>query len=118
MDLEKIFEELKSILKKYERKLVTVKDQPGNYYLNTPASESNKEEFFGATQIKKNYVSFHLMPIYCFPSLADEISEELRKKMQGKSCFNFKKLDDELFRQLAELTKKSIELYIEKGKVK
>jgi len=30
----------------------------------------------------------------------------LKKRMQGKSCFNFKTVDDKLFRELARLTDK------------
>jgi hypothetical protein len=49
--------------------------------------------FFGAAQIKKNYVSFYLMPVYMFmfPKLLDNISPELKKHMQGKSCFTSRK---------------------------
>ncbi len=51
--------------------------------------------FFGAAVIKKNYVSFHLMPVYVHPDLLEGISDGLRKRMQGKSCFNFKALDED-----------------------
>jgi hypothetical protein len=60
-------------------------------------------------QIKKNYVSYHLMPVYMYPDLLDSISPELKKHMQGKSCFNFKKMDETLFLELDELTRHSIE---------
>jgi len=67
--------------------------------------------FFGAAQIKKNYVSFYLMPVYMFPELLKGISPELKKHMQGKSCFNFKKVDPELFKELTKLTKLSVEKF-------
>jgi hypothetical protein len=35
----------------------------------------------------------------------DEISPELKKRMQGKSCFNFSEPDERLFKELARLTK-------------
>jgi hypothetical protein len=53
----------------------------------------------------KNYVSFHLFPVYVFPDLLDGISETLRARMQGKSCFNFRAPDAVLFQELAALTK-------------
>ena len=59
---------------------------------------------FAAVRIGKNYVSFHLLPVYMNPRLQQTISPELKKRMQGKACFNFKTVDEELFRQLAELT--------------
>jgi len=68
----------------------------GNYYLEIPYSDRYKREvFFGAAQVKKNYVSFHLMPVYLFPDLLDDLPELLDKRMQGKSCFNFKTLDED-----------------------
>jgi len=33
------------------------------------------------------------------------MSPELKKRMQGKSCFNFKEVDEKLFKELARLTK-------------
>jgi len=62
--------------------------------------------WFGAVQTRKSYVSYHLMAVYAFPDLLDGLSPELRKRMQGKSCFNFKAVDDKLFRELAKLTDK------------
>jgi hypothetical protein len=32
------------------------------------------------------------------------IPPELKKRMQGKTCFNFAEIDPALFRQLADLT--------------
>ncbi len=105
-----IFEQLKQILQPYESKLVLEADTPDNYSLNTPYSEKfRKEVFFGAVQIKKNYVSFHLMPVYMFPDLLETLSPPLRKRMQGKSCFNFSKADGPLFEELAALTQRSVE---------
>ena len=51
------------------------------------------------------------MPIYMFPELLDETSDALRKHMQGKSCFNFTKVDEPLFAELAELTRQGIDRY-------
>ena len=112
MSENKVFDDLKSILEAYESSLVVVHDKPKNYYLNTPVTKENKKgEFFGATQIKKNYVAFHLMPVYCFPELLDEVSDELKKCMQGKSCFNFKKQEDTLFEELKALVETCIDKY-------
>jgi len=102
---DNIFAQLKKILSKHEKKLQVKIDKPGNYYLEAPPSEKNKKElFFGAVQIKKNYVSYHLMPVYLYPELLKDASPELKKRMQGKSCFNFKAVDKDLFKQLDALT--------------
>jgi hypothetical protein len=104
-----IFEQLKSILLPYESHLIVVQNSPGNYSLNTPFSEKyRKEIFFGAVQIKKNYVSYYLMPVYMYPDLLTGMSDGLRQRMQGKSCFNFKTEDQALFTELAQLTQKSV----------
>jgi hypothetical protein len=107
-DFPLIFEQLKSILKPYEKGLTVKADAMNAYYLEGPFSEKWKKElFFGSAQIKKNYVSFYLMPVYMYPDLLKNISPELRKHMQGKSCFNFKKVEPELFMELKELTDKA-----------
>ena len=60
---------------------------------------------FGGVRRGKNYVSFYLMSVYACPELLRSMSPELRKRMQGKSCFNFKEVDEKLFQELATLTK-------------
>jgi hypothetical protein len=100
------FAELRKILAAHAKGLKVTADGPKGYSLNTPFSEKWKKElFFGAVQVMKNYVSFHLFPVYMFPDLLDGISEGLRARMQGKSCFNFRAPDAALFRELAALTK-------------
>jgi len=110
-DFPGVFEQLKNILKPHAPNLTITADTPNAYSLDGPYSEKwKKVVFFGAAQIKKNYVSFYLMPVYIYPDLLKNISPELKKHMQGKSCFNFKKVETELFKELAELTQKSVEL--------
>jgi hypothetical protein len=111
-DLHLVFEQLKNILRPYAGFLNLKADTSDSYYLDGPYSEKWKKElFFGSAQIKKNYVSFYLMPVYMYPDLLKDISPELKKHMQGKSCFNFRKVEPELFRELAELTKKGSERF-------
>jgi len=45
------------------------------------------------------------MSVYACPELLQSMSPELKKRMQGKSCFNFKEVDEKLFKELATLTK-------------
>ena len=118
MDSNTTFKKLKTILTQFESHLSVLHDKTDNYYLNTPTSESNKKPtFFGAVQIKKSYVAFHLMPIYYYPELLESISEELKNRMQGKSCFNFKEIDHILFTELNSLTKIAFEKYKALNKV-
>ena len=104
-DFPTVFEELKKILKSYAGKLTVTADTSTGYSLDGPYSEKWKKViYFGGAQIKKNYVSFYLMPVYIYPELLEEISPDLKKHMQGKSCFNFKKVEPALFQELEKLT--------------
>jgi hypothetical protein len=101
-----VFEELKKILQSHVPPLVATTDTPDNYYLNTvtPITGKHSPNFFAAAvQLRKNYVSYHLMPVYMYPDLLENISDRLKKRMQGKSCFNFTTVDEPLFAELAQL---------------
>ncbi|MCH9027268.1 MAG: hypothetical protein IIA05_09155 [Proteobacteria bacterium] len=113
-----VFENLKNIMTEFAGELVLVKNEPGNFHLDTKYIMKNKQPmFFGAVRITKSYVSYHLMPVYVFSELLSGISPELKRRMQGKSCFNFKSPDQELFRELAELTTAGYRRYKEAGYV-
>jgi hypothetical protein len=115
-DFPIVFEQLKRILQPYAQNLTVKTDTADTYYLDGPYSEKWKKElFFGSAQIKKNYVSFYLMPVYMYPELLRDISPELKKRMQGKSCFNFKKVEPGLFDELAMLTRKGAEKFREEN---
>lgn len=116
-EFELILSRLKDVLSPFVSELEMTKNSGTGVYLETRPKHGSKGEFFAAAEIKKNYVSFHLMPIYCFPELADAISPNLRKRMQGKSCFNFKKLEPELFEELSAHIKTGIERYRLEGKL-
>lgn len=101
------FASLSKILRKHAAGMSIKTDEPGNFYIELPAATPKaKPKFFGAVQAKKTYVSYHLMPVYEDPALLSGISDALRKKMQGKSCFNFTADDALLFKELDALTKK------------
>ncbi len=114
---QEVFDLLKLILSRHEKTLAIKVNTEQDYSLDTHhVNPSNKTPiFFGAVQIKKNYVSFHLMPIYACPDLLEGMSPELKKRMQGKSCFQFKKADKTLFKELEKLTESSLEKFRKKG---
>jgi hypothetical protein len=64
--------------------------------------------------VRKNYVSFHLMPVYVFPDLLDSAGE-LCARMQGKSCFNFRHLDNAQVQALDTLVRRGFERYAAEG---
>jgi hypothetical protein len=57
------------------------------------------------------------MPVYVNPKILNGISPELKKRMQGKSCFNFKKVNESLFKELAILTKEGFDYYEKNGMI-
>lgn len=69
--------------------------------------------WFGGVRRGKAYVSYHLMPVYTHADLAARIPPDLKKRMQGKSCFNFKVEDPALFTQLETLTRDAAAVYAE-----
>jgi hypothetical protein len=92
-EFKTVFDELKSILKPYAKKMDVAQDTDTYYLLNTRHIMKNKQPLcFGGVRLGKNYVSFYLMTVYASPDLLKAMSPELKKRMQGKSCFNFKKL--------------------------
>jgi hypothetical protein len=102
----KVFEELKSIFKPYAKKMDVSQDTDQCYMLNTRWIMKNKQPLcFGGVRLGKNYVSVYLMSVYASPDLLKNLSPELKKRMQGKSCFNFKEVDKKLFAELKTLTK-------------
>jgi len=115
-DFTTVFAELHKILAPYAAKLDTKKDDETELYVDTRHIQKNKKPlFFGAVQVKKAYVSFHLMPVYVKPELLASISPELKSRMQGKSCFNFAVVEPALFKELASVTKASYASYQEQG---
>lgn len=112
--LATVFAALREIMKPYAAKLETTTDTDTELYVNTRHVQKNgKPLFFGAVLVKKNFVGYHLMPVYVEPKLLDHVSPALRMRMQGKSCFNFTKVDPRLFQELSDLTRAAFEHYQE-----
>ena len=105
-DFAIVFARLKAIFKPYAKTMEVAADSQTYYLLNTRHIMKNKQPLcFGGARLGKNYVSFYLMSVYACPDLLTGMSPELKKRMQGKSCFNFKEVDEKLFKELAKLTK-------------
>lgn len=114
--MKEVFDALRAIMEPCARSLDIKHDEPGNFYVDTFHVQKNKKPlWFGGVQIKKNYVSYHLMPVYVNPRLLEGMSADLKKHMQGKSCFNFKTVDERLFIELASLTRLAQEDYRKEG---
>ena len=108
-DLPAIFARLKAILQPLVPPLRVEADSPAGYsLLANPTAKYPQGLFFGAVRVGKNYVSYYLMPVYVCPDLLDGLSTPLKKRMQGKSCFNFTTIDPGQVKELTVVTKRSV----------
>jgi hypothetical protein len=117
-EFQSIFAKLRKILRKHGGTLRVKEDTATCYCLEGNAGPAALRTWGGKVkrpripvawvQIGKAYVSYHLMPVYGNATLGDEMSKELKARMQGKSCFNFKSDDEALFNELEQLTVRGI----------
>ena len=116
-----VFAALKPLLRRQASRLVVQKDGPREYSLVTRAASPFRQHkgqpmWFGAVKIGKAYVSYHLMPLYMNPTLTKSLSPALKKRMQGKSCFNFTTAPDEtLLADLGKLTEAAVDQWARQG---
>lgn len=109
-EFARIFAVLKAVMAEQAGRLAVQENTSSEYSLatKTPSpfpQHKGQPMWFGAVKLGKAYVSFHLMPLYMSPALEKEISPELKKRMQGKTCFNFKTIPSpELIGDLRRLT--------------
>ena len=100
-----IFAALKSVLTPFADRLTVTVDTATSYGLGMPGYRYRDQPSTPFAQVKdgKSYVSFHLFPVYVMPDFVAGMPERLRRRMQGRSCFNFKTLEPELARDLQNL---------------
>lgn len=109
-DFGAVFDRLRAILEPYGSLMHVTGDSAEGFGIDmAPEGERDPTSWFAGVRMGKAYVSYYLMPVYVEPSLIDDISPELRRRMQGKSCFNFRSVDDRLFAELADLTRRGYE---------
>ena len=114
-DFETVFAVLKPVLQKHAKRLSVKTDTPTEYTLVTKSASrfpqhKGQPMDFGSVRLGKAYVSLHLMPLYMNPVLTKSISPALQKRMQGKTCFNFKmEPEPDLIADLERLTGMGLE---------
>ena len=115
-DFAEVYARLCEMLKRHEGKLVVAVEKPGALWMAVKgATWRGKPLFFGGVRKGKNYVSYHLVPVYVSPELKKKVSAELSKRMQGKACFNFTAVDERLFAELEKLTKAGLKGFTAKS---
>ena len=130
-DLLPVYDELRRRLSVHEDAFLashnlTDANAPGSRKVDDPSSDSYvllgaptekypDGQMFAGLRLGKRYVSYYLMSVYADPAALDKLSPELRRRMQGRSCFNFTRVDEELFDELAELTLRGRDQYAAAG---
>ena len=114
-----VFARLRAVFHRLEHRCVVLHDEPHRYYLGTHEvrAKDGYRTWFGGVEIKKSYVSAHLIPVYAHPEMLDHISTDLRGRMQGKSCFNFRKIDPVLD-EFASLVEAGAERFASDGRIR
>lgn len=107
-EFEAVHDRLRQIVLKHRGDLVVTKNGPAGVAVEVPGLEGKPWGYVAGTRLGKSYVSYYLMPVYASPELLASLSPELRKRMQGKACFNFTKIDEALFTELDALTARGI----------
>jgi hypothetical protein len=114
-EFELAFQGLRKILRPYDRKLRVLKDDPNHYLSESKSLRYRGKPVMFVSIMSKSYVAFHLLPVYMFPELLKGMSHALKKRMQGKACWNFKKAEEELFAELGEVVGASFRRFAELG---
>jgi len=120
-----VFGRLRGILKMQARTLVVSEDTDTRYCLEGMVGPATLRAWGGKmkrgmlpvawVEIGKSDVSFHLMGIYGDSKLRAGMSKELKKRMQGKTCFNFTSGDEAIFVELEELTARGFRAFKRAG---
>ena len=112
---EAVFTRLRAILEKNRGNLSVSADDRAHYCLTGGCHPTHKGPFpIAWVEINKGYVSFHHMGVYGAPESLKGISPKLKARMQGKSCFNFKTVDEPLFEELEQLTIRAFAVFKQK----
>ena len=111
-DFDAVIGRLRGILEPLRPRVSVTKDGPDGMAMEIPGMEGQPWGYVAGIRRGKRYVSYYLMSAYASPELAASMSPELRRRMQGKACFNFTRVDEALFDELARLTTTSFEPFL------
>ena len=103
---------LRQIVEPLRSRLVATRDRPGDLALEIPGLEGTPWGYVAGIRRGKRYVSYYLMSVYAEPDIITGMSPGLRRRMQGKSCFNFTRVDELLFEELGRITTGSFEPHL------
>ena len=73
--------------------------------------------YFGSVVPKPKDVRLYFFPAYTHADEFQDLPEQLKKCLKGKSCFHIKKLDESLRADIESMVAKGIQLYQKDGVV-
>jgi hypothetical protein len=124
-EAQPVFARLREILKGKTAGLIVRDDSASRYAVGAASGPAAIKAWGGkvksptieVTSVKmgKAYVSYHLMGFYGNPELSKTLSKPLKARMQGKTCFNFTKIDEPLFAELEQVTVRAIAAFKKAG---
>lgn len=112
-DLGPVEARLRAIVDAYSDRLVV-----GSVYgLDTLTRPNAKaHDFFAFVKPGGSYVSLYLKPVYTWPDLLDDISPQLRKRLQGsRTAFSFAVIDEPVVTELEALVDRAFGRYRKAG---
>lgn len=124
-EFENVFERLKRILQKHAENYNVRPDTNISYGLQGKPGPATLKVWGGKMkkpvmpvvwiEIGKSYVSYHIMGLYTNTALQNSMSKKLKARMQGKTCFNFRSINEELFNELELITVKANDAFKKMG---
>jgi len=114
--LSETFESLAGILVPYARMFESEMHPRMGYCLKAKYGERPiRELYFGGVRLHQDHASFHLFLLYSYPDLEDGLSPELRRCLEGKTCFRIELGDGALIEELKALTRTCYERFRTEG---
>jgi hypothetical protein len=117
-DVDATFEVLRDVLRAHAAGLTIAADAPDRFCLEATPGPATRAAWGGKlrqptipvawVERRKGYVGFHLMGLDGNARLAADLSADLRARMQGKTCFNFRRPTEVPLAELDGVTAASI----------
>lgn len=121
----RIFKKLKAALKKQVPPMVCFEDKPGAYGIMgnkaVPYGSTKKivpGMYFSSVVARKDMVSFYLFPVYYHAKEFTDLAPTMIKCLKGKTCFNFRKEEQIVGKELDKLLKKGVKIWKKMGYMK
>ena len=119
-DLIPLFEEMKKVLKPYEKVFSPRRDEEGYYdlwYEHEVMVNGKKRDsvYFASIIIQKSYVGFYFMPVYTHEEAKELFSDDFLKLLHGKSCFYITEFTPQIRDEMKHALEGGLALYRERG---